>query len=123
MSNRKYRIAEVLCKELKQIFTGCHNEDLDIYSSSLQSPVPFVLTIYSEPLQKAYSGLFQLPSSYSHMLLTMAKAVLSLTLSLASTKVKSPFIKMGENDATRIGIILNFKIETKYITKAKAMQS
>lgn len=75
MSNRKYRIAEVLCKELKQSFTGHHNEDLDIYSSSLQSPAPFVPIIYSEPLQKAYSSFFQLPSSYSHMLLTMAKAV------------------------------------------------
>lgn len=96
MSNGKYRIAEVLCKELKQIFTGHHNEDLDIYSSSLQFPAPFVPIIYSE----AYSSLFQLPSSYSHMLLSMAKAVLSLTLSFVSSKVKSPFMKMGKNYAT-----------------------
>lgn len=57
------------------------------------------------------------------MLLTMAETVLSLTLSLVSIKVKSSFMKMAENDATRIGIILNLKIETKCITKVKVMQS
>lgn len=57
------------------------------------------------------------------MLLTMTKATLSLILSLVLTKVKSPLMKMKGNNATGIGIILNLKIQTKYIKKAKATQS
>lgn len=72
-----------------------HGKDLDIHSASSQSLGIFVpmIIVYPEQLQKAYSGSFYLPASstflYSYLLLTMAKPVLSLMLSLVLIKVVS----------------------------------